>query len=169
MTTASIQTLSDALVFVASACFGLVFLRAIRDSYRARKFEKNKQQTESLQRECERLCKEVSEFPGPRLTSEYIPQAFDTEEDARRFGKRWSRGGDAAYWTKKIDANGRDEDHPHYDPAAGVAGLLYCYPALFFGLKAMNGDDAWFVAYGKARNSWLNEYVAYLRQQHGNR
>lgn len=125
---------------------------------------------EALNTELEELCKEISSYPTPRLTTEHIPQRFPSKENAESFGERWSRGGAIAYRAKAFDGKGYDEDNPNFDQASIVGGILYTYPALFFGMKEAHRDDGdWFIDFTLAKNQWLKDYLSDLRKnQRGN-
>ena len=119
---------------------------------------------EALNTELEQLSKEISSYPTRRLTTEHIPQRFPSKEDAAAFGERWSRGGTAAYRVKAVDNKNCDEDHPNFDQASIAGGILYTYPALFFGMKEAHRDDEdWFIDFTLAKNRWLKDYLSDLR------
>jgi hypothetical protein len=114
--------------------------------------------------ELEQLCTEISSLSPLRLTTEHIPQRFPSKEAARTFGEKWSRGGSDSFRAKSIDVDSRDEDHPNFDSAAVVGGILYIYPALFFGMKeAHRDDDDWYLEFSSAKNQWLKDYLAHLK------
>lgn len=120
---------------------------------------------EMLNTELEQLCKEISRYTVAELTNEHIPQRFPTKEAAEAFGEKWSRGGATAYRAKAVDNKGCDEDHPSFAPALIVGGILYTYPALFFGMsEAYRDDDEWFIDFAMAKNLWLKDYLSDLRR-----
>lgn len=74
-------------------------------------------------------------------------------------------GGADSFRAKAIDSQNHDEDHPNFDPALISGGILYTYPALFFGMKeAHREDDEWFLNFALAKNQWLKDYLAHLRK-----
>ncbi len=118
----------------------------------------------SLDEEFLQLCKEISTFSGPKLTTEVIPQQFPSKEAAKDFGNKWSLGGNECYSAKAIDINNYDENHPKFDANSISGGILYAYPALFFGLKTSSGNsDQWYLEFSKARNHWLHQYLKHLK------
>ena len=118
-----------------------------------------------LHGEREQLCKEISTYPTLRLTSEHIPQQFPSKEAAQAFGERWSRGGADSFSAKAVDVQSCDEDHPRFDKTSISGGILYTYPALFFGMsEAYKDDDAWFLDFNLAKNKWLKDYLEHLRK-----
>ncbi len=117
-----------------------------------------------IERELEQLRIAISAYSTPRLTTEHIPQRFSSKEAAMAFGEKWSRGGKDSYSAKFIDSQNRDEDHPSFDKTSTSGGILYTYPALFFGMKeAHRDDDAWFMEFALAKNQWLKDYLAHLK------
>ena len=137
---------------------------ALRNAYLNWLAKRRTVKLKALNTELEQLCEEISSHPTPRLTTEHIPQRFPSKEDAEEFGKRWSRGGAAAYRAKAIDNKNCDEDHPNFDNASIAGGILYTYPALFFGIKeAHRDDDDWFIDFTRAKNLWLKDYLSDLR------
>jgi hypothetical protein len=95
----------------------------------------------NLHDEREQLCKEISTYPTPRLTSEHIPQQFPSKEAAQAFGERWSRGRADSFRAKAVDVQSCDEDHPLFDKTSISGGILYTYPALFFGMSEAHRED----------------------------
>jgi len=125
---------------------------------RARKREK-------LDDEIEQLCREISTYPPPRLTTEHIPAWFPSKEAAQAFGERWSRGGPDSFSAKAVDVHSRDEDHPGFEKTAVSAGILFTTPALFFGMpEAHRDDDAWWLDFLRAKKRWLKDYCDHLRK-----
>ena len=123
-----------------------------------------------LNNELEQLCKEISTYPTPRLTTETIPQKFPSKEAAQAFGEKWSRGGEGSFKAKAIDTKNRDEDHPAFDKTSISGGMLYTYPALFFGMReAHREDDVWFLDFTLAKNQWLKDYLSYLKDESVNK
>lgn len=117
-----------------------------------------------LQDDLVQLCKEISSYSALRLTSEHVPQLFPSKEAAGAFGEKWSRGEAESFRAKSIDNQNRDEDHPNFDKTTISGGILYTYPALFFGMKeAHREDDEWFLDFTLAKNQWLKDYLAHLR------
>ena len=117
-----------------------------------------------LEDELQQLYKEISTYSTPQLTTENIPQKFSSKGDAIAFGEKWSRGGRDSYSAKFIDSNNFDEDHPSFNKASVSGGILYTFPALFFGMKEPHrDDDEWFMEFAFARNRWLKDYLAYLK------
>lgn len=115
--------------------------------------------------EAEGLCQDISTLSPVKLTTEYLPQQFPSKAAAQSFGEKWSLGGPDSFKAKDIDSQGRDEDHPHFDKSSISAGILYTYPALFFGMKdAHRDDDEWFLSFVLARNQWLRSYLTHLKQ-----
>jgi len=159
---------SDALpIFSIAALVVIGVVIALRNAYLYWLMKRRTLRLNALNIELEQLCKEISGFPTPQLTTEHIPQRFPSKEDAEAFGERWSRGGATAFRTKAVDDDGFDEDNPHFDQASIAGGILYTYPALFFGMKeAHRDDDDWFNDFTVAKNSWLKDYLSDLR---GNR
>ena len=147
---------------VALVVIGVV--SASRNAYLNWLARRRAMKLEALNTELEQLCKEISSYPAPRLTSEHIPQRFPSKEDAAAFGERWSRGGTAAYRVKAVDKKNCNEDHPNFDQASIAGGILYTYPALFFGMKEAHRDDEdWFIDFTLAKNRWLKDYLSDLR------
>jgi len=118
---------------------------------------------QALNEELEYLCREISKLSGPNLTTEHIPQRFPSKEAATAFGEKWSLGGQQGFCAKSVDASGFDEDHPKYDKTSISGGILYTYPAQFFGLKSLNinNQDQW-LEFAAAKNRWLQNYLNYL-------
>lgn len=115
--------------------------------------------------EAEGLCRDISPLSLVQLTTEYVPQRFPSKAAAQSFGEKWSLGGPYSFTAKGIDSQGRDEDHPHFDKASISGGILYTYPALFFGMKdAHREDDEWFLSFVRARNQWSRNYLAHLNK-----
>ena len=118
-----------------------------------------------LQDGSDKLCTEIAAYSKLNLTSEYIPQRFSSKEIAQAFGKRWSRGGVDSFRAKSVDNNDCDEDHPRFDETSISSGILYTYPALFFGMnEAHKEDDEWFLDFNEAKNQWLKSYLEHLKQ-----
>lgn len=114
------------------------------------------------------LCKEIAHNSKLRLSSEHIPQKFPSKEDAEEFGKKWSLGGEAAYRATAVDDKNCDESHPKFDRASISGGILYTYPALFFGLNDVHrDDDDWILDFMQAKNSWLKNYLSDLKLSSG--
>lgn len=121
---------------------------------------------ERLETELRQLCAEISAFPSPLLTGEHIPQRFPSKQEAMAFGERWSRGGKEGFRAKATDASGCDEDHPNFDSATISGGILYTYPAIFFGMAEPYRDNQeWFIEFEEAKNKWLREYLAHLKAE----
>lgn len=117
-----------------------------------------------LEDELQQLCADVSTYSTLRLTSEHIPQKFPSKQDAIAFGEMWSRGGKEGFKAKSIDAQGYDEDHPSFNSATASGGILYTYPALFFGMaEPYKDDEQWFIEFSEAQNKWLRDYLAHLK------
>ena len=117
-----------------------------------------------LEDELKQLCGEISACSALRLTSEHLPQRFPSKQAAIDFGERWSRGGKGSYKAKSSDADGRDEDHTSFDRTSTPSGILYTYPASFFGIEEPYRDDEqWFLKFAEAKNKWLKDYLAYLK------
>ncbi len=143
---------------------------ALRNAYLDWLAKRRTVKLEALNTELEQLCKEISSYSTPRLTTEHIPQRFPSKKDAEEFGERWSRGGAAAYRVKAVDNKGCDEDHPKFDKTSIAGGILYTSPALFVGMKeAHREDDDWFIDFTLAKSRWLKDYLSDLREnQRGN-
>ena len=77
-------------------CFTALILLAIGFSFRGFYYEwQTKRRAVKMKRiedELEQLCREISAYSTPRLTSEHIPQRFPSKEAAIAFGEKWSRG-----------------------------------------------------------------------------
>jgi hypothetical protein len=143
----------------------IVIVSGLRNAYLDWLAKRRSVKLEALNTELEQLCKEISSYPTPGLTTEHIPQRFPSKVDAEAFGERWSRGDAAAYQAKAIDNKNCDEDHPNFDEASIAGGILYTYPALFFGMKeAHREDDNWFIDFTLAKNRWLKDYLSDLRE-----
>lgn len=139
-------------------------ISALRNAYLNWLAKRRTVKLEALNTELEQLCKEISSYPTPRLTTEHIPQRFASKEAAEAFGERWSRGSATSYRAKAVDNKDCDEDHPRFDQASIAGGILYTYPALFFGLsEAHRDDDDWFIDFTLAKNRWLKDYLSDLR------
>jgi hypothetical protein len=118
-----------------------------------------------LDEEIEQLCREISIYPAPRPTAEHIPQRFPSKEAAQAFGERWSRGGPDSFSAKAVDVQGRNEDLSGYDKTSLSGGILFTYPALFFGMReAHRDDDAWWLDFLRAKKRWLMDYRDHLRK-----
>jgi hypothetical protein len=113
-----------------------------------------------LDDEIEQLCQEISTYPGPRLTTEDIPQRFPSREAAQAFGETWSRGGADSFSAKAVDAQGRIEgSSPGFDKTSISSGILFSTPALFFGMReTQRDDDAWWLDFLRAKKRWLEDY-----------
>jgi len=119
-----------------------------------------------LDKEVISLCEEVAKLTPVQLTTEIVPQRFPSKSAAQSFGDRWSLGGAGSFRAKACDSHNRDEDHPHFDKASIAGGILYSYPALFFGMKeAYREDDEWQIGFAAARNEWLRKYLDHLRRE----
>lgn len=117
-----------------------------------------------LENELQKLCVEISTYPSPLLTGEHIPQRFPSKQEALAFGEKWSRCGVEGYRAKSLDAQGLDEDHPRFDASTVCGGILYTYPALFFGMTEPHKDsEEWFMEFSEAKNRWLKDYLAHLK------
>jgi hypothetical protein len=120
----------------------------------------------NLDHEIDRLFREIAAYPGPRLTGEAIPQRFPSKEAAQAFGEKWSRGGPESFSAKAVDAEGRYEDLPNFDRTSISSGMLFPYPALFFGMReAHREDDAWYLDFRLAKKRWLTAYRDHLRNR----
>ena len=120
----------------------------------------------ALDREVVVLCKEASQLSPVRFTTELIPQHFPSKEAAQLFGDTWSMGGSDSFKAKAIDSENRDEDHPNFNSAKVSGGILYSYPALFFGMKNAHGEgDEWFLSFARARNAWMKKYLFSLKNE----
>lgn len=117
-----------------------------------------------LEDELRKLCVEISAYPGPLLTGEHIPQRFPSKQEAVAFGETWSRCGKEGFKAKSVDSQGLDEDHPNFDSSTVSGGILYTYPALFFGItKPYQDSEEWFIEFSEAKNKWLRDYLGYLK------
>lgn len=151
------------LVCLAAGIF-LVISRTVKDIVSEWQANRRAAKLKGLEDELDQLCKEISTRSTLRLTSEHIPQRFSSKEAASAFGEKWSRGSADSFWAKAIDSENRDEEHPNFDRTSISGGILYTYPALFFGLKeAHRDDDEWFLKFALAKNQWLRDYLAHLR------
>jgi hypothetical protein len=156
---------SNTLLIVGIAALVVIgVVSALRNAYLDWLAKGRTVKLEVLNNELEQLCKEIASYTTPRLTTEHIPQRFSSKENAEAFGERWSRGGATAYRAKAVDNKDCDEDHPNFDHASIAGGILYTYPALFFGMKeAHRDDDDWFIDFTLAKNRWLKDYLSDLR------
>lgn len=75
-----------ALIFIAIS-------RALKDIFSEWLAKRRAKKLKNLHDELEQLCKEISTYATPRLTSEHIPQRLSSKEVAQAFGEKWSRGG----------------------------------------------------------------------------
>ena len=120
------------LVIVAGAVKGVI--SHLLTENRARKREK-------LNNEIEKLCREIAQYPGPQLTTNGIPARFPSKDAAQAFGEKWSRGGPDSFSVQAVDSNGRYEELPDFDKTSISGGILFSYPALFFGMAEAHRDD----------------------------
>ncbi|MFZ3087793.1 MAG: hypothetical protein WA123_06985 [Methylotenera sp.] len=117
-----------------------------------------------LEDELKQLCGEISTYSTLRLTGEHLPQRFPSKQAALEFGEKWSRGGKEGYKVKSVDDHGRDEDHPSFDGTSTPGGILYTYPALFFGMtEPYKDNEQWFIEFAEAKNKWLKNYLTHLK------
>lgn len=156
---------SNTLLVISIALFVVIgVVGTVRNAFLDWLGKRRTVKLEALNTELEQLCREISCYRPPRLTTEHIPQMFPSKEAAEAFGERWSRGGATAYRAKAIDNKDRDEDHPHFDQSSIAGGILYTYPAQFFGMsEAHRDDDDWFIDFTLAKNLWLKDYLSDLR------
>lgn len=88
-----------------------------------------------------------------------------SKEAAQAFGERWSRGGPDSFWAKAVDVQGRYEELPGFDKTSSSGGILFTYPALFFGMREAHRDDgAWWLDFIRAKKRWLEDYRDHLRK-----
>jgi hypothetical protein len=146
------------LVAVSAISAAISAYEQARAKSRAKKMEK-------LESEIQQLFQAIiEEFPSPKLTSDGIPQRFPTKKAAQAFGESWSRGNRDSFTAKAVDASGYDENHPRFDKNSVGGGILYATPALFFGMKEAHKDsDTWWLAFLRAKQSWLANYLDRLR------
>lgn len=156
----------DNIFWLAVVIFIVIILvRSLRGAYSDWLARKRANTLKILKDEREQICKEIAAYPTPRLTSETIPQRFSSKEAAQVFGERWTRGAEDSFRAKAIDVQGCDEEHPRFDKTSIAGGILYTYPALFYGMsEAHRDDDAWFIDFNHAQNEWLKDYLEYLRK-----
>lgn len=132
--------------------------------FKAWKAERIATKKARLEDELRKLCIEISAYPGPSLTGEHIPQRFPSKKEALAFGETWSRCGKEGFKAKSVDSQSHDEDHPKFDSSAVSGGILYIYPALFFGMKEPYQDsEEWFMGLSEVKNKWLRDYLAHLK------
>jgi hypothetical protein len=118
-----------------------------------------------LEKKIRQLFAEIAELPSPRLSTEGVPHRFPSKEAAQAFGERWSRGGKDSFTARSVDVTGFDELHPRFNPSAIAGGILYSYPALFFGMQqAYRDGDKWFLDFTRAKKEWLENYRNQLKR-----
>jgi hypothetical protein len=159
-----LMTSSTWLIFGIAALVVIGVVNALWNVYLDWLARRRTVKLEALNTELEQLCKEISSYTTPRLTAEHIPQRFPSKAEAEAFGEKWSRGGATAHRAKAIDNKNCDEDHTNFDQGSIAGGILYTYPALFFGMeKAHRDDDDWFIDFTLAKICWLKDYLSDLK------
>lgn len=154
------------LTIIAILCIFLafVFVRTICSAVSRWRAEQRTAAIAVLDNELAVLCNEVSRLSSVRLTTELVPQRFPSKNAAQSFGEKWSMGGADSFKAKALDGANRDEDHPQFDSTSVSGGILYSYPALFFGMnEAYRKDDEWLLSFARARNAWLKSYLTHLK------
>jgi hypothetical protein len=127
--------------------------------------ERRARKVKELTEEIGQLCREIAQYPGPQLTSGGIPAHFPSKDAAQAFGERWSRGGPDSFSVKAVDRNERYEGLPGFDQSSICGGILFSYPALFFGMpEAHREDDAWWLEFLRAEERWLRDYSDHLKK-----
>lgn len=127
--------------------------------------ESRARKVKELEEEIDQLCREIAQYPGPQLTTEDIPAHFPSKDAAQAFGEKWSRGGPDSFSAKAVDRNGRYEGLPGFDQRSISGGILFTYPALFFGMpEAHRGDDVWWLEFLRAKERWLRDYSGHLKK-----
>lgn len=158
--------LKEPLLIFLAIVFLIVCVRATVNLVSEWHVKRRSAELSALDNEFATLCKEVSKLSPVLLTTEIVPQQFPSKAAAQSFGEKWSLGGAESFRVKALDNQNRDEDHPQFDHASVCGGILYSYPALFFGMKEAHQDDAeWFLGFARARNQWLKKYLAHLRNE----
>lgn len=114
-----------------------------------------------LDNELQNLLLEIDSVSSVKLTTEIIPNRFISKEAAQAFGEKWCAGETSCFKALAIDHANNDENHPNFDRNSISGGILYSYPAQFFGLaEANDGSDKWLEKFCVARNDWLKRYRA---------
>jgi len=70
----------------------ILIARAVRNQFRDWRMVRDFKVKKLLDEECELLCTEIHTYPGPRLTTEYIPQNFPSKMAAQEFGENGREG-----------------------------------------------------------------------------
>jgi hypothetical protein len=70
---------------------------AAREAFADWRAERYAKAEDKLNGEIQQLCRDISCYPGPRLTTEDVPQFFNSEGEAQAFGQKWSRGGQGSF------------------------------------------------------------------------
>lgn len=160
------QNLRHILLTIFWVILAIVFVCVISHIISSWRAKRRVAAIAALDSELAILCKEVSTLSPVGLTTEVIPQRFPSKDAAQSFGEMWSMGGADSFKAKALDSANRDEDHPHFDSASVSGGILYAYPALFFGMnEAISDDDGWFLSFAHARNAWLRNYLTRLKNE----
>lgn len=158
--------LKDLLVAILAIVFLVACVRAISFQISEWRARRRAVALGALEDELVVLCKEVARLSPVHLTTEVVPQRFPSKVAAQSFGDTWSLGDAASFTAKAVDSQNRDEDHPLFDATSVSGGLLYSYPALFFGMKEAHRDDEeWFLDFARSRNRWLRKYLAHLKNE----
>ena len=138
---------------------------AIRKNFIDWLAESRARKREKVEEEIKQIHQEISTYLGPRMTTESIPQRFPSKEAAQAFGDRWSLGGPDSFSVEAVDVHGRHEGLPGFDKTSISGGMLFSYPALFFGMSEANRDsNSWFFDFLRAKKRWLENYRDHLRK-----
>jgi hypothetical protein len=163
--TAAVQLLGQLFWVAVAILVVAVAVLTLRDTFSNWLARSRARKRRKLDDEIEQLYLEISTYPAPQLTTEHFPQRFPSKEAAQAFGERWSRGGPDSFSAKAVDVQSRHEGLPGFDETSISGGLLFTYPALFFGMReAYRDDDAWWLDFLRAKKQWLKDYREDLRK-----